>query len=112
MVCSKAFAQERIDIGIYKAMGFTTNQLRLQFAIRFLVLSAIGGVIGAVAGALFSDDVLNIVFGLFGISKVVSDNTVLTFATAIGMICICVFIFAYVVSGKIKRVEIKELVID
>ena len=51
MVCSKAFAQERIDIGIYKAMGFTTNQLRLQFAIRFLVLSAIGGVIGAVAGA-------------------------------------------------------------
>lgn len=59
--------------------------------------------LGAVAGALFSDDVLNIVFGLFGISKVVSDNTVFTFATAIGLICICGFIFAYVVSGKNKE---------
>lgn len=42
MVCSKAFIQERIDIGIYKAIGFTSKHLRIQFAVRFLIVSVLG----------------------------------------------------------------------
>ena len=35
MICSKTFLREKTDIGIYKALGFTSGNLRLQFSFRF-----------------------------------------------------------------------------
>ena len=46
MICSKTFVREKIDIGIYKAMGFTSRNLRLQFAVRFLIVAIFGIIIG------------------------------------------------------------------
>lgn len=112
MVCSKAFIRERTDIGIYKAIGFTSGKLRMQFAIRFFMVALIGSVVGAFAGAWFSVDVINLVFRLFGVSSVTTDNTMFTYITAVAFISICVFVFSYLVSGKMKRVEIKELVTE
>lgn len=48
MFCKKAFLQERRDIGIYKSLGFTSGKLRLQFAVRFLIVALIGSVLGSV----------------------------------------------------------------
>lgn len=112
MVCSKAFIRERTDIGIYKAIGFTSGKLRMQFAIRFFMVALIGSVVGAFTGAWFSVDVINLVFRLFGVSSVTTDNTMFTYITAVAFISICVFVFSYLVSGKMKRVEIKELVTE
>lgn len=112
MVCSKAFSQERTDIGIYKAIGFTCRKLRIQFAVRFFIVSLIGGVIGSIAGSLFSVNVINAIFSLFGISEVAADYTAMTFAGAVAFVSLCVLVFAYLASGKVKRVEIRELVTE
>lgn len=58
MVCSKAFVQERTDVGIYKAVGFKTPGLRGQFAFRFLIVSVIGSAVGGIISCLFSGKVL------------------------------------------------------
>lgn len=112
MVCREAFSQERTDIGIYKAIGFTCRKLRTQFAVRFFIVSLIGGVIGCVAGSLFSASILNIIFGLFGISRVTAEYNFFTFAGAVAFVSLCVLVFAYLVSGRVKRVEIRELVTE
>lgn len=112
MICTKAFTQERTDIGIYKALGFTVGKLRLQFAVRFFIVSLIGGVIGAVAGSMFSVNVLDLIFSLFGVSKVVPDYTAFTFIGAVAFVSLCVLVFSFIVSGKVKRVEIRELVTE
>ena len=112
MVCSKAFSQERTDLGIYKAMGFTSGRLRRQFAVRFLIISLIGSVVGAAAGALFSVDILNLVFSLFGISRVQSDSTPLTFIMAAAFVCLSTAVFAYLTSRRIKKIEVRELVTE
>lgn len=112
MVCTKAFAVERTDIGIYKALGFTVGKLRLQFAIRFFLVSFLGGLFGAVIASFYSVQVLNVIFRLFGVSRVAADNTLFTFAGAVAFVSLCVLFFAYLVSGRVRRVETRELITE
>lgn len=112
MVCSKAFIHEKTDIGIYKAIGFTSRNLRLQFAVRFLIVSIFGAVIGSVLSILFSGRLLILLLKSIGITYLVLDYTPLTFIMPIALICICFFVFAYFISKKIKNVAIRDLVIE
>jgi ABC-type antimicrobial peptide transport system permease subunit len=112
MFCKKAFLQERRDIGIYKSLGFTSNALRLQFAVRFLIVALIGSALGSVLSLCFTQPVLTMVFRLLGISSFNTRFTPVSFAIPIAIIAVSFFSFAYLASGKIKKVEIKELVIE
>ena len=110
MVCSGAFNQERTDIGIYKALGFTSARLRMQFMLRFSIIALIGSVLGAVAGRFLSEPLLNTIFGLFGIVRVHPDSTPFTYIGAAAFICICTAVFAYIASRRVKRVSVRELI--
>lgn len=112
MVCSKMFLQEKTDIGIYKALGFTSKNLRIQFAVRFLIVSMFGSALGSLLCVLLSGRLLSSIFRLMGIVSVVVEYTADTFIVPICMICICFFIFAYLASRKIKSVEVRELVTE
>jgi ABC-type antimicrobial peptide transport system permease subunit len=112
MVCKKAFLQERRDIGIYKSLGFTSAKLRLQFAVRFLIVSIIGSAVGTVLSFFFTEKVLTMVFRLLGISSFNAQFTVMSFAVPVAIIAVSFFSFAYLASSRIKTVEIKELVIE
>ncbi len=112
MVCSKAFIREQADIGIYKAMGFTSGNLRLQFALRFLIVSVLGSVIGAGLSVLFSGRLLSALLRNIGITQLAVDFTPGTFIFPIAIICLCFFAFAYFVSRKIRKVAIRELVVE
>ena len=112
MVCNKTFLQERRDIGIYKALGFTSKKLRLQFAVRFLIVSVIGSVLGSILSLCFTEKVLTVIFREIGIASFNAQFTFVAFIVPVVLICVCFFIFAYFASRKIKKVEIKELVIE
>lgn len=112
MVCTKSFVQERTIIGIYKGLGFTSNMLRLQFAVRFLITAFIGEILGVILCMLFSGKTLSICLSLAGLSRVVIEYTAMTLIIPIAVISISFFVFSYVASWKIKRVEIRELVTE
>lgn len=112
MVCSKMFTQEKTDIGIYKAMGFTSGKLRMQFAIRFLIVAVLGSAIGALLSVLFSGRLLSGLLRSVGITNFVVDFTLFTFIAPIVLICVCFFVFAYFVSRRTKNVAIRELVTE
>lgn len=112
MVCSKAFIRERRDIGIYKALGFTVASLRLQFAVRFSIVAVIDAVIGGGFAAVFTGDMLSAILQFIGISSFKVTFHFLTFALPIVLICVCFFLFTFVASGRIKKVEVRELVVE
>lgn len=112
MVCKKAFLQERRDIGIYKSLGFTSGKLRLQFAVRFVIVSLIGSALGTVLSFFFTEKVLTMVFRLVGISSFNARFTFVSFAVPVAIIAVSFFSFAYLASFRIKTVEIRELVIE
>ncbi len=112
MVCTGTFIQERQDLGIYKAIGFTSGKLRRIFAIRFFMISLIGSIIGSVLAGFFSADVLNMIFSLFGIVRVKTVNTPLTYIGAATFICVLITVFAYFAARKVKWVEVRELITE
>lgn len=112
MVCKKAFLQKKTDIGIYKAIGFKVSSLRLQFAVRFLIVAVIGSAIASVLSYLFSSKLLSLMLRSMGVTNMTVGFKVLTFTVPIVIILICFFLFAYIVSGKIKEVEVTELIVE
>lgn len=112
MVCSRAFVQERTDIGIYKATGFTAANLRGQFAFRFLILAALGSAVGAALGCFFSDKVLTLFLRGIGLVAFRAKLSFSSFAVPVLIICASFFAFAYLVSGRIKKVSPRELVAE
>lgn len=110
MVCAKAFVQERKDIGIYKALGFTAGKLRLQFAVRFLTAAVLGSCLGAAFSYAFSARILERLLYGVGITSFKTTFGVLTFFLPIAVVCAGFFVFAYLSSAKVKKVEVRELV--
>lgn len=112
MVCSKAFLRERRDIGIYKALGFTSGKLRLQFAARFFIVALLGAAIGSGLAAVFAGKMLSSILRLIGISSFQVSFQIQTFAVPVAVICFCFFFFAFAASRRIKKVEVRELVVE
>lgn len=112
MVCSKMFTQERVDIGIYKAVGFQTSGLRRQFAFRFLSVSVLGAAAGGTLSCLFSGKMLGVLLKGMGITSFSAKIGFSSFAMPTAVICSSFFVFSYLVSGKIKKVKIRELVTE
>ena len=112
MVCTKAFTQERTDIGIYRSQGFTSRSLRLQFAVRFLIVAVIGSAIGTLLGLLLTEKLLSVLLRELGITAFYCDFSFLSVMIPAAVICLCFFLFAYFVSRKIKKVGIRQLVTE
>ena len=102
MVCEKCFLQEKDDIAIYHALGFTKKRLRLQFALRFLMIAGVGSVFGLVLSVLFSGKLLSMILRSLGIVSFHIDFTTDTFLIPVYFICVCFFLFAYFTSKRIK----------
>lgn len=112
MVCTKVFLRERKDVGIYKAIGFTSSGLRLQFAVRFLIVAAVGSAAGMVLALLFSDDILSILLKNIGISFFSVSCTITSVIVPFALICVCFFVLAFFASHKVKRVAVRELITE
>ena len=112
MTGRKLFLQERQDFGIYKAVGFVTKNLRLQFALRFLAVAIIGSAVGVGLIFAFSQKLLSIIFRAAGVTKFAIDYSIMNIGLPILLICICYFLFAYISSRIIRIVSARELIVE
>lgn len=112
MVCSKIFLKEKRDIGTLKSLGFTSKNLRIQFAFRFLVVSFLGTLLGTILCLLLNNQMMVLILRAIGVTNF---KTILTFSV-IGIpilsLCLCAFIFAYLASRKVKKVEVRQLIVE
>ncbi len=112
LITSRMFAAEHQDLGIYRALGFTARRLRLQFALRFLMVSLAGCVLGAVSATLFGGQLISQLFGLFGVTQFELGSTPLVVAGVAVGLALMFFVAAYACAHKIKRVDVRELVAE
>ncbi len=112
MVCNKTFIRERRDIGIYKALGFTVNKLQFHFALRFFILALLGSFIGMSITVVIAKPAMSFILKFVGLSTVVVNFTVTSIFLPILIISGSFFIFAYIASKSIKKVEVKELIVQ
>ena len=107
---NKIFLSEKRNLAIYKALGFTTGQLRFTFAIRYGFIAGLGSIIGIFMSILFTDTLIGNLMKLYGISNFASHPDVISIIIP-GIIVTTLFLlFAYLTSRKIKYLNIDELV--
>lgn len=110
LTTSKLLRTEQSDMAILKSIGFTSGDLRLAFTLRFVVVVAIGSMIGVLLSSLCADSILSVLLKSFGIAAFQSS---LRFSNS-GLptiIVIALFaIFAYVFTRKLKKVDIISMI--
>ena len=112
IIFSRTFARERRDIGIYKAIGFTSRQLRVQFALRFMIVSAVGSIFGTLLSLVLTNKMLTTLLRGVGITNLHVEYNASVVLIPAAVICACIFAFSYIVSRKIKKVSTSELITE
>ncbi|NLZ56502.1 MAG: ABC transporter permease, partial [Clostridiaceae bacterium] len=109
-LAEKVFNREQIDFGIMKAVGFRNGVSRQIFSLRFVIVSVVGLILGAVVFHFVAGPLLNTLVGFMGLSQVpvqVPVAQVLISALAMSLIF---WLVAYFTSRKIKRLKVRDLV--
>lgn len=112
MVCDKVFLKEKNDYGIYKSQGFTTDNLRMQFSLRFLAVAFVGGVFGAACNVLTNDRLIGMALSGMGITHFLTSYKFWDYALPVLVLAAVFFLFAWLISGRIKRVDTKSLIVE
>ena len=109
MAGARILDTEQKDIGIYKSIGCSVHMLRLSFALRFGLVSAVGGVIGTLAAVCFTDVIVSSVMRLAGISNFASGNTPGSILFP-GLAVTFLFLgFAWLLAGRIRKEDMNVL---
>ena len=112
LITVKSFIQERIDLGIYKANGFNTFKLRNTMALRFMIVAFFGLVLGCVMSMFLSGFFLGLLLNSLGLGRInVPDKFTNMLIVVLGGMVI-VYLSAYIASRRIKKVSIRELVVE
>ena len=112
MTGSKILSTEQRDIGIYKAVGFTSGQLRGTFALRFMIVAVLASIIGTILAAALTDSLVSIVMRMAGISNFSSGMTAGNTLVPSAVVILLFTGFAYAVSWKVKKVDLTVLITE
>ena len=99
-------------MAVYKSIGFTAGRLRLAFTLRFGVVVASGAAVGVLLSGVFADRMIASVLKLFGIGSFHSGFGPAGSVPPAGMVTGLFLLFAYLVSGRVKKAELTALMND
>ena len=99
-----------MNLGILKAVGYTTRQLRLQTLWSLMPVVGIGVMIGAILSYLTMNNVIIILFRVLGVMKLGFLIPIpMVIITAIVMMIIS-FLIAFGLCGRIRKISAYELI--
>ena len=111
-VISSSVIRKKRELGIQKAIGFTTFQLMNQLSISFIVPIIIGALIGSTLGALYTNSLMSITMKSAGVMRagfIVNQYWIVIF-------CISTIVFSYFLSMfitlRIKKISAYSLVTE
>lgn len=110
LLLKSIFVKREKEFGIKKALGFTSTQLRVQLSLSLIPATAIAAAVGAAVGYFFINPLFGFVLSGFGIKSshlIVKPELVAGPAVAV---VIMVFVFSFVMSGRMKKVSAYRLI--
>ena len=110
MTGSKILYREQKDFGIYKSLGFSSENLILTFSLRFTVVALVGAILGCICSAVFTDKIIGCFLKIAGISRFASELTLVQMVLPAFCVVTLFTAFAYAASGKIRKVEPRNLI--
>lgn len=112
MTGTKILSVEQKDLGIYKAIGFSSASLRLTFSLRFAIVAVLGGLVGTILAAAITDPIVSSVMKLAGISNFESHPNFISVFLPMAVVTVFFAGFGWLSAGKIKKVPLTVLLAD
>ena len=112
IVCGKVLMREQKDIGIYKALGFTSFRLRCQLAVRFIVTAVVGSLLGIVLALIVSKPFFKAGFESFGIYSFNLSTSVISLVIPLVFMSVLFSVVAFIRAGNIRKVQPQVLIAD
>lgn len=112
LVAGKLLQSEKSNMAIYKSLGLYTGQLRLAFALRFLLVVLVGAFLGFVAAGILADPLIGAVFKSFGIGEFEAGFSMPGNVAPLVIIPMLFTLSAWFYSAKLSRVSIVELIAE
>lgn len=109
MTSSKILSAEQRDLGIYKAIGFSSVGLQCTFSLRFAIVSLFGGLVGTVLAAVLTDSVVGSMMKLAGISNFSSNPGFFTAVLPMAVVVALFTVFGWLSAVKIRKVPLAVL---
>ncbi|QTD43483.1 FtsX-like permease family protein [Sporosarcina sp. Te-1] len=112
MVIKTMIIKRKKELGIMKSIGYSTIQLMNQIAISLLPIVSSGVIIGGLLGYYFTNPMLSVLLSSAGVKRL----DFIIYLPIILMICVGIFMLAYLVSllvaRRIKRISAYELITE
>ena len=100
------------EIGIKKAIGFSSDQLRIELVLSMLPQIGIGAAIGALIGVVTSNKALALMLTSVGIMRSNMDVYPWMGIVAIVFAAVVSFFIIWIISGRIKKISAYSLITE
>lgn len=110
LLLKTVFIKKEREFGIKKAVGFTSTQLRYQLSLSLMPTTIIAAVSGSVLGYLLLNPLFTLILGGYGIrdaNLLLHPLVILITAVAV---TIMVFVFCFLMSGRMKKLSAYKLI--
>lgn len=112
MVIKSMIVRRRHELGIYKAIGYTSRQLMLQISLSFLPAAGIGILAGCTAGILSIDSLMAGLLGAMGITHIVLAVPFSIIILFCAVLLLFSFLLAMLVSRKVQTISVYGLLTE
>lgn len=110
LLCTITVYREFNDTGIFKAVGFRTRELRLQFTLRFVLVSVLGSFFGIALSLLFAKTLIGAALSSMGIASLPAVWSFATLGFPLLFVMCTAGLTAFLCSAKIRRISPVRLV--
>ena len=100
------------ELGIKKALGFTSNQLRTELSLSLMPSILLGISVGAVTGVLNANNLMTVLLGAYGVSKSNMADDPWMYLSVIIIGAIVSYIMVYLLSRRIKKISAYSLITE
>ena len=97
--------RERTDLGVSKALGYTSSELIRRTLMTNMPTITIGIALGILLHILFSNQLFLTVFSFFGIKQIIFSTDVIWFVITAALILVCALVTAFLSSRGITKLE-------
>ena len=112
MTSSKILSAEQRDLGIYKAIGFSSAGLQCTFSLRFAIVSFFGGLVGTALAAVLTDPLVGSMMKLAGISNFSSNPGLFAAFLPMTVVIVLFTVFGWLSAVKIRKMPLAVLTVE
>ena len=110
LLLKTVFIKKEREFGIKKAVGFTSMQLRYQLSLSLMPITVLASLCGSVLGYFLLNPLFTVILGGYGIRSADLLLQPLMIAITTVSIIIMVFVFSFVMSGRMKKLSAYRLI--